>query len=254
MTQYAHLDPSAFFLAGGDVGALLIHGFTGSPPEMRLIGDYLHARGLTVSAPLLPGHGRAVADMNRCRYTDWIGAAEQALVDLRTRCRTVFAAGLSMGSLLALHLAAEQPGLAGVIAYSPATWVADRRILLTPLGKRLIATLPVAGESDLVDPQAEQRLWCYDRHPVAAAHELLKLMRRVRMLLPRVICPLLIVYSTRDRSIHPASAIRTFTRAGARDKQLSALANSGHALTVDAEWETVAARSLAFIMEHTPRP
>ncbi|MBM4458306.1 MAG: alpha/beta fold hydrolase [Chloroflexi bacterium] len=254
MTQHAHLDPAAFFLDGGDVGALLIHGFTGSPPEMRLIGDYFHGRGVTVSAPLLPGHGASVADMNRCRYTDWIAAVEQALADLRTRCCAVFAAGLSMGSLLALHLAADHPELTGVIAYSPATWVADRRILLTPLGKRLIATLPAAGESDLVDPQAAQRLWCYDHYPVAAAHELLKLMQRVRRRLPRVVCPLLIVYSTRDRSIHPASAIRTFTWAGAQDKQLLALANSGHAITVDAEWETVAARTLAFMMAHTPRP
>jgi carboxylesterase len=45
MTRHAHLDPSAFFLEGGPVGVLLIHGFTGSPPEMRLIGDYLHHPG-----------------------------------------------------------------------------------------------------------------------------------------------------------------------------------------------------------------
>ncbi len=46
------------------MGALLIHGYTGSPPEMRLIGDYLHERGLTVLGPLLPGHGTNVADMS----------------------------------------------------------------------------------------------------------------------------------------------------------------------------------------------
>ena len=32
MTQHAHLSPAPFFLAGGPVGILLIHGFTGSPP------------------------------------------------------------------------------------------------------------------------------------------------------------------------------------------------------------------------------
>lgn len=71
MTQNPHLDPSAFFLEGGATGVLLLHGYTGSPPEMRQIGDDLHARGCTVSAPLLPGHGATPEALNRWRWTDW---------------------------------------------------------------------------------------------------------------------------------------------------------------------------------------
>ena len=40
-----HLTPQAFFLEGGPLGALLIHGFTASPTEMRLVGEYLNERG-----------------------------------------------------------------------------------------------------------------------------------------------------------------------------------------------------------------
>ena len=94
-------------------GVLLIHGYTGSPTEMRWIGDYLHARGLTVSGPLLPGHGTTPEAMNRCRWTDWTGHVEAALADLRTRCARVFVGGLSMGSLLTLYLAAHHPDLPG---------------------------------------------------------------------------------------------------------------------------------------------
>ena len=54
MSRHNHLDPSPFFLPGGPTGVLLIHGFTGSPPEMRLVGNYLNQRGCTVSGPLLP--------------------------------------------------------------------------------------------------------------------------------------------------------------------------------------------------------
>lgn len=63
--------PQAFFLEGGPLGAFLIHGFTGSPTETRLVGDYLNQRGITVSAPRLPGHGVTVDELNRCRWTDW---------------------------------------------------------------------------------------------------------------------------------------------------------------------------------------
>ena len=94
MTRHPHLDPAPFFLEGGPVGVLLVHGFTGSPPEMRLIGDHLHQRGFTVSGPLLPGHGTTVEDMNRCRWTDWTDHVEQSLADLQARCKRLTRFGL----------------------------------------------------------------------------------------------------------------------------------------------------------------
>jgi carboxylesterase len=242
MTRHPHLAPSPFLLEDGPVGVLLIHGFTGSPPEMRLVGDYLHQRGLTVSGPLLPGHGT-----NRCQWADWTGHAEGALADLQARCETVFVGGLSMGSLLTLYLAAHHPELDGAILYAPAVMVADRMIYLTPVLKYLMRQKPKSGESDLTDPEAERCLWSYEEHPASAAHELLKLIRRVRRLLPRVMCPLLIVHSTLDQAIHPHSARYTYERAGSVDKELITLHGSGHCLTVDSEWKSVAHKTYEFI-------
>jgi carboxylesterase len=251
MTQHAHLDPSPFFLEGGPIGVLLIHGFTGSPPEMRLVGDYLHQRGFTVSGPLLPGHGTSVDDMNRCRWIDWVGHVEGALADLQARCEAAFVGGLSMGSLLTLYLAAQHPEVPGAFLYSPATIVADRLIHLTPVLKYLVPKKRKSDESDLTDPKADMHVWSYEEDPVSAAHELLKLIRQVRQLVPQVTCPLLIVYSTLDQAIHPNSARYTYERAGSADKKLVTLHNSGHAITVDSEWEMVAEKTYAFIQEHT---
>jgi len=250
MTRHAHLDPAPFFLEGGPVGALLIHGFTGSPPEMRLIGDTLHRRGITVSGPLLPGHGTSVEDMNRCRWTDWTGHVEKALGKLQASCEIVFVGGLSMGSVLTLYLAARHPKLRGAIAYSPAVWPADRLIYLAPVLKYLIPKRPKSEGSDLTDPEADLRLWSYEQYPTFAAHEFLKLLHRARRLLPQVTCPLLIVHSTLDQSIHPTSARRTHERVGSPDKEWVTLHNSGHCITVDSEWETVAEKTHAFIQAH----
>jgi carboxylesterase len=250
MAQHAHLDPSAFFLEGGETGVLLIHGYTGSPTEMRWIGAYLYAHGLTVSGPLLPGHGTTPEAMNRCRWTDWTGHAEAALADLRARCTRVFVGGLSMGSLLTLHLAAQHPDLAGAIIYSPAVWTATSKIYLTPLARHVVAFQPKSADSDLIDPLADRQLWCYDVDPVGAAAELLKLIFDVRRSLPKVVCPVIIIHSTRDAAIHPASAQRTFERIGAPDKQLITLHESGHCITVDRQWEYVAERTYDFIVGH----
>jgi carboxylesterase len=250
MPQHPHLDPSAFFLQGSPVGVLLIHGFTGAPVEMRMVGDYLHQRGHTVSGPRLPGHGTTVEDMNRCKWTDWTSHVERSLADLQARCETVFVGGLSMGSLLTLHLAARHPELPGAIIYSPATWVANRLIYLSPALKHLISKKKKSDESDLTDPEAHLRLWHYDYDPAIAGHELLKLIRQVRRVLPQVTCPLLIIHSTLDTSIHPTSARRTYEQVGSTDKELVTLHNSGHCITVDSEWELVAKTTHAFIQMH----
>lgn len=248
MVRHDHLDPTGFFLEGGPTGVLLIHGFTGSPPEMRLLGDYLHERGLTVSAPLLPGHGTRVEELNACAWTDWTGSAEAALADLRGRCETVFVGGLSMGALLTLDLAAKD-GLAGAMAYSPAAKVANRLIYVSPVGKYLVPKWPKSEDTDLTDPEARRRTWSYETFPSFAAHELLKLIRHVEQLLPEVTCPLLVVHSTGDEMIRGDSAEFVYEGVGAADKELVTLHNSGHVITVDSEWRVVAERTWRFVEE-----
>jgi hypothetical protein len=95
-------DPSPFRLEGGPVGLLLVHGFTGSPGEVRPTAEELHRRGLTIHAPLLPGHGTTPQDLNTRLWQEWADAVTEAYERLRGRCEVAFLGGLSMGSLLSL--------------------------------------------------------------------------------------------------------------------------------------------------------
>lgn len=239
--------PEPFHLSGGPVGALLIHGFTGSPPEMRLIGDFLHDRGYTIAAPLLPGHGTAPEELNQVAWTDWVNHVQAALGELRNRCEDVFVAGLSGGGLLTLYLAATESNLRGAITYSAAVKLRNPLIRLVPLGKYLIRYFPKRQEQH-VHPQAASRMWNYDIWPTHAADELRKLVRRVNQLLPQIQCPLLIVQSTQDEHVPASSASQIYERVSSANKQLLMLHNSGHALTVDSEWESVAKRTHEFML------
>lgn len=234
------------------MGVLMIHGYTGSPAEMRLIADYLNGRGLRISAPLLPGHGTVPADLNRVAWTDWTECVELALAELREQSATVFVAGLSMGALLALYLAGKLPSLPGAIVYSPALKVTNRLIRLVPLGKYIISMFP-KKPAHFTDPTASGRIWSYDRYPTFGAHETGKLIREVKRLLPQVVSPLLIVHSWLDRNIRPESARLIYDRVGSKDKELLMLNNSAHALTVDSEWERVAEQTYQFIQARLAR-
>src|SRR6516165_12269673 len=75
---------------GGEVGVLLCHGFTGSPQSLRPWAEYLAERGLTVSLPLLPGHGTRWEDMQVTGWPDWYAEVDRELRALSERCRLVF--------------------------------------------------------------------------------------------------------------------------------------------------------------------
>src|SRR5215469_15884993 len=105
-----------FSADGGPVGVLVCHGFTGSPQTVRPWAEHLAAAGLTVRAPLLPGHGTTWQDLATTGWTDWYGAAERVFDELSGSCRRVFVAGLSMGACLALRLAqTRREAVSGVV-------------------------------------------------------------------------------------------------------------------------------------------
>src|SRR5206468_213430 len=99
-----------FALAGSrPLGCLLIHGFTATPDEMRPLGEALAARGFPVRAVRLAGHGTEVADLAGTRWTDWFASVAEGAERLRRDVPVLAVAGMSLGALLALHLAATRP-------------------------------------------------------------------------------------------------------------------------------------------------
>lgn len=114
-------EPSS--VAGGPVGVLAIHGFTGSPQSMRPIAEAMAARGYTVELPRLPGHGTSVEDMLTTDWSDWSAAVESAYVDLAARTEKVVVTGLSMGGTLTLWLATRHPEIAGIVPINAAAMI-----------------------------------------------------------------------------------------------------------------------------------
>lgn len=243
------LDLSPFFFEGGSTGCLLVHGFSGSPPEMRPMGESLAAQGLTVLGVRLAGHGTSPEDMARTTWHNWVASAEEGLSKLQGRCSRVFAAGLSMGGLIVLHLAAHHP-LAGVVTMSTPAYIADRRFRFLPLILPFVRWITPGMESDLTDPEAENRYFAYKRLPTRCVVSFGHLLRLVRRELPRIRIPVLVMQGRCDRTIPADSARIIFDGLGTADKELVWFENSGHCMTVDSEREAVWGRVYEFIAHH----
>jgi carboxylesterase len=237
-----------FYRRGDRTGVLLLHGFTGTPNEMRWLGNSLADDGRTVRGPRLAGHATSPADMRATRWPDWYASTRDAYRQLRAECDRVFAAGLSMGGMLALHLAVEEAVDGLVLMASPAH-IRDWRIPILRPFQRWIPYWP-AGSPSYTDAELGDGHLVYDRYPTACVLSLLELAGVVRADLPRASAPALLVFSRADKLADAAEGEWVRAHLGSRDKRLVLLEQSSHIVCADCERERVLAEVRQFLANH----
>lgn len=221
-----------FLLPGNEQGVLLVHGFTGSPAEMKLLGEYLHSQGYTVLGVRLCGHGTHVRDMTPTTWPYWYGAVEDGYHILKGLCKEISVIGLSMGGLLSLKLAVEYP-VAKVAALSAPIYLYERRLPLLPIYRLFRNYMPKKRKRFVdIDPLYSVG---YDHTPLKSLESLLDFIKHVDKLLPLVNVPAFIAQSRLEHTVRPESANHIFDRIASVDKQLYWLEKSGHIITLDME-------------------
>jgi len=237
-----------FSAPGGRSGVLLVHGFTGTAASMRPWGEHLAAEGFAVEVPLLPGHATTWQEMNRSTWVDWYAEASRGLDRLRARCDEVYVAGLSMGGGLSLRLAEERPDdVAGLVLVNPSVTTTDRRLLATPLLKRVRGS--VKGiKGDIKKAGVDEP--GYDRVPLKALDSLRAMWKLTRDDLPKVTAPLLLFRSVEDHVVDALSAQLIMQRVSSRDVTERVLDNSYHVAVLDNDAPSIFSQSVEFIIKH----
>ena len=233
-----------FFFSGGDCGVLLIHGFTGSPAEVRLLGEFLHRKGYTVLAPRLCGHGTTVEDMANTKWPHWYSSVEDAYHILKARCTSIAVIGLSMGGLLAFKLTAEYQ-MNKIVSLSAPIFIADKRLDMLPVYRMFRAFVPKKRKVYVdIGPQYSVG---YTATPLSSLSSLLELIEHTDSLLSTITVPLLIVQGHRDHTVEPRSAEYIFHKVASEEKHLLWLEKSGHLVTIDIEREYVFQKIAEFL-------
>lgn len=232
-------------LPGGDVGILLCHGFTGTPQSLRPWARALGDAGFTVRVPRLPGHGTTWQHCNRTTWTQWYDAVLRALDELAQTCRIVVVCGFSMGGSLAVLLAVDRPDVVrGLVLLNPAFCVDDPRMPILPVLRFLLPS--VAGISDDRARADGEPEIAYTRVPLHALHSQTKLWRRAVDRIGDVACPVLLMTSTTDHVVPPASAALLLDRVTVAVRHV-VLPNSFHVAALDHDAGLVASESIDFV-------
>jgi len=237
-----------FFFPGGPTGCLLVHGFTGTPKEMRWLGEHLAREGHTVLGVRLAAHATHPQDMLRARWQDWLASVQDGWHLLSGCTQRIFVMGLSMGGMLSLTLAAEYP-VAGVVAMStPHHLPPDPRIPFIRIISLFKPFIP-KGPSNWFDSEAHQRHADYPVDPTRAYLEVRDLMAVMRSGLPRISAPALLIYSRNDRTVTPQERHmeQIYAELGSLDKQTLWVDNSCHVITEDAERQIVFRAAASFV-------
>ncbi len=238
------LGAEPILLRGTRPGALLLlHGYNDSPQSMRAIAERLHARGWTVSVPLLAGHGRSLEAFAASGADQWLRDANAALTDLFATHDTVAVGGLSMGGALALRLAAYDPRVRAVIVFAPylhTSWAHRLLDVAAPVAAVVTRYLEGGGARSVHDIEASEAMIAYRASTPRLLVQLARVVRQARAGLGRVKQPVLMIQSREDNRIPPASAEETFARIGSADKTLHWTSGNGHVVTVDYGFDAIA--------------
>lgn len=236
--------------APGAGAVLLLHGCGDTPQTLRPVADRLHAAGLTVHAPLLPGHGRTLRDFDASGADEWIGAARSAYAALRARHETVSLVGLSMGGAIAVILAADTPPPALVLIAPylemPRT---VRRLARAHRFWQGASYLRSGDPRSLHDAEARAASLAYGVTTARVLRQLLTVVERAWDALARVHAPTLIVQSRSDNRLAADVPVRALARIPAAVQRMIWV-EGGHVVTVDVDRERVAREVESWIATH----
>ena len=216
---------------GGEVGVLVLHGFTGNPVSMRPLAQAMADAGHSVELPRLPGHGTTWQDCNTTTWRDWAREAVAGFERLRSRTRAQVVTGLSMGAALALWLAQTRgDDLAGAAVVNPSIWSGNKQLKAVPVLKWVVPSLPGLG-NDIALAGADEKP--YARNPLKALASVVDLQRTVRRGLGAIDIPLLVLTSRQDHVVEPENSSRVMHGVSSTDKRQVWLERSYHVATLD---------------------
>ncbi|MDO8662848.1 MAG: alpha/beta fold hydrolase [Candidatus Omnitrophota bacterium] len=265
-----------FFLKGTNGKAvLLIHGITGTPSEMRYLGKRLHKAGFSVLCNTLPRHCGSLAELKRVTWQEIASACAKDLESLKKEYAEIYVGGLSMGALMAAHLAYKNPSVVSkIIALAPTIFydgwaVPKHKVLMdvlwhVPFLRNSIdikESWPYGLKNEYLRAGIEKfyrnakasgnddktALFGSPFFPMCCLYQHHLLTKVVKKELPCVKTPIILIHAKEDDMTSLKNARYVYDHIASSDKSLVILDDSYHMITIDQEKDRVAQEVIKFL-------
>ena len=265
VVQAAPIPNKSFRYGEGPDAILLIHGLTGTPVEIQTVGRGLAKQGFSVYGVQLAGHCGSETDLMKTGWHDWYRSVEEAWREIDGKHSRVFAAGMSMGAVMAMHLAAQHPGkISGLGLYSTTLfydgWAVPKLAFLLPLflrtpfgnSYRFIENFPYGIKNERLRAYIHNSMMSGESELAGnlgmsgrSLRELRRLIAIVKREMPSIRTPALVVHAEHDDVTSPRNAEYVAHHLGG-PVQVELLHDCYHMITLDQERDKVVQLSAAF--------
>jgi len=225
------LTPKPFYFDSGSKAVLLLHSFSGTSNDMRLLGRFLERNNYSAYAPMFAGHGTSepLDVLENGSPAKWWQQTVSAVEFLKEQHKDkIYVLGLSLGAIFATKALEELPEVvAGGVLGSPLyvnNFTGIRSAFMT-YAKKVYSI-----QQDLTDAEIDSKMRLVSSKIDSMLIEISKTSVGVTENLVEIKRPYFIGQGTNDKLVNPAAATEV-----AKDVKTSQLHlyNAGHVLTIN---------------------
>lgn len=221
-----------FFFQAGKRAVLLLHGFTGSSSDVRMLGRFLEKKGYTSYAPHYRGHGVPPEQLIETGPNEWWEDVVKGYETLKEAgYEQIAVAGLSLGGVFSLKLAMNFP-LKGVVTMCSPMTMRTTDMMFQGVLKYAKDYKKFEGKNE---EQIKQEIEAIRQKGMPSLVDLQQLVQDVRKDLDLIYTSILVVQSRHDEIINPESAHIIYENVESLNKKLVWFENSSHVITLDKE-------------------
>ncbi|OOE14260.1 alpha/beta hydrolase [Fictibacillus arsenicus] len=236
--------PKPFFFEGGKRAVLMLHGFTGSSADVRMMGRFLQKKGYTCHAPQYKGHAVPPEELVHTGPDDWWEDVIGGYNHLKEKGYDEIAVvGLSLGGVFSLKLATEHP-VKAVLPMCAPMYIKSEEVMY----KGVCEYAEEYKKREQKTPeQIKQEMEEFKKTPMNTLKALQELLQSVRNSVDLVYAPTFVVQARHDEMINTDSANIIYNEVESEKKDLKWYENSTHVITLDKEKEQLHEDVYAFL-------
>lgn len=238
---------------GHSPAILLLHGYGGSPVDIKPLADSLRNKGYAFYIITLPGHGTSPRDLHKTKAREWLTKAFAAYEELKQKYPRVSVVGFSMGGAIAAIIAAEKEvdKLVLISPYfksrkrwfyilNPTTW-AGLLHKIVPFVKKLKI-------GQINSPEGIKKYNGYRHLPLTTVEELQKIGNLAREKSKAIHCDTLWLHSTGDVVADFRMSLEVFRGIPAKRKYFKEYARSNHIILYDYDGPDAVKKIISFLV------